>query len=452
MDRLGERLARNRVAIARDLEPKKYWDYLYQEGVFDLDDIDELKAEKGRKNMTDALLGKVERSGPGGIAVFAKTLKQKQPHLFEVLQSELPSEPLATQVQGDITQLNIREMTQYMTGLHVHGEPRPFVRKALGPVEHGQGDESKLNDQQGNTVIPAQSASPFDEEPPFVIPTDVSKLPAHIRPDCSEVYPMTSKPRGIALIINNEEFVQNKEKTEKEQEKEELEHRQGSEKDLQALEKLFQALDFKVKTERNITRAKFLNVLDDIAADNHSLYDCFVLCLMSHGKEGAFYCADGEVVLMETISDFFSNSRCGTLRGKPKVFFIQACRGNTKEKGVVKDSPGNPRSPQPETADDNADTDWHFSFQSQEVIPDHADLLMAYSTVSGYASFRNPNDGSRFVRCLVEVFREKACCEDVLSMLTMVNERISKMGEINSKQVGQPTSTLTKKLFFWPGL
>ena len=79
-------------------------------------------------------------------------------------------------------------------------------------------------------------------------------------------------------------------------------------------------------------------------------------------------------------------------------------------------------------------------------------MLMAYSTVSGYASFRNPRDGSRFVRCLVEVFREKAGHEDVLSMLTMVNNSISSMGEVDSKQVGQPTSTLTKKLFFWPGL
>ena len=51
----------------------------------------------------------------------------------------------------------------------------------------------------------------------------------------------------------------------------------------------------------------------------------------------------------------------------------------------------------------------------------------------------------------MEVFQEKAGHEDVLSMLIMVNDKLSKMGEIGKKQIGQPTTTLTKKLFLWPG-
>lgn len=264
---------------------------------------------------------------------------------------------------------------------------------------------------------------------------------------------MNAKPRGIALIINIEFFVPSNEKTQKEIERERLDSRQGSEKDLKALARLFEALDFKVKTNRNLNKSELMKVLDDVSCDDHSAYDCFVLCLMSHGKEGEFYCADGETILLETVTDFFSNSKCTTLKGKPKLFFIQACRGSVKEKGVVKDSPNSPVPRQPSTVDDDEEEDrgYNFSFP-QEIIPDHADILMAYSTVSGFASFRNPREGSRFVRCLVEVFTEKASHEDVLSMLTMVNAEISKMGEIDTKQVGQPTSTLTKKVYFWPGL
>ena len=265
---------------------------------------------------------------------------------------------------------------------------------------------------------------------------------------------MRSKPRGIALIINNEFFVPSTEQTKKEQEKEQLDNRLGSEKDVQALQKLFEALDFKVKTERNIGRQKILEVLDGICTDDHSAYDCFVLCLMSHGQEGMFYGADGETVPLETVCDFFSNSKCRTLRGKPKLFFIQACRGREKEKGVVKDSPNSPvPTAATVTSHNNEEApDQGYNFSLPTIIPDHADILMAYSTVSGYASFRNPLEGSRFVRCLVEVFQEKAGHEDVLSMLTMVNEKVSLMGEIDSKQVGQPTHTLTKKVFFWPGM
>ena len=72
--------------------------------------------------------------------------------------------------------------------------------------------------------------------------------------------------------------------------------------------------------------------------------------------------------------------------------------------------------------------------------------------VNHYASYRHKVYGSRFVRCLVEVFREKAGHEDVLSMLIMVNDKLNKTGEIGKKQIGQPTTTLTKKLFLWPEL
>ena len=264
---------------------------------------------------------------------------------------------------------------------------------------------------------------------------------------------MNSKPRGIALIINIEFFVPSNEKTKKELEREQLDNRQGSEKDLKALARLFEALDFKVKTNRNLKKSDVLKVLDDVAVEDHSAYDCFVLCLMSHGKEGEFFCADGETILLEDVTNFFSNSQCTTLKGKPKLFFIQACRGNVKEKGVVKDSPNSPGARQPSTVDDNEEKDRGFNFSfPQVIIPDHADILMAYSTVSGFASFRNPLEGSRFVRCLVDVFTEKSSHEDVLSMLTMVNAEIGKMGQIDTKQVGQPTSTLTKKVYFWPGL
>ena len=387
-------------------------------------------------------------------------------------------------------------------------------------MEHGAGENpfntnaetSKISDEQSRQTI----QPPLDEEQPFVSPTDLRKLPVHIHPNSKEVYPMLSKPRGIALIINIEIFFHNLENTQKEEEKEQLVNRLGSEKDIEMLEKLFGALDFKVKIERNLKREEIFKVLDNISDEDHSNYDCFVLCLMSHGSEGFVYGADGERVLLETVRNLFSNSRCSTLNGKPKLFVIQASRGNDidmgavkagnpvtegdisipqistkgtpkllnviqasrgndKDKGVV--NAGNPVTevdisiPQISTkgkpklfviqASRGNDKDkgvvngnpvTEVDISIPQIIPDQADMLMAYSTVSGYASFRNLRYGSNFIRCLVEVFREKAGHEDVLSMLTMVNDSISSMGEVRFKQVGQPTSTLTKKLFFWPGL
>ena len=328
---------------------------------------------------------------------------------------------------------------------------------ALSPVEHGHEERDRafeknssgdFNESLETNQVRSENDTPAEE--PFVIsPYDFRKLPPHIHPDSEDVYPMTTRPRGIALIINNESFDRDSEQTEKEFEKEKLELRQGSEKDTNSLQRLFEGLDFKVRIRRNVTEKQLLKILEDVSKDDHSAYHCFVLCLMSHGKEGQFYCADGKTVCLKKISNFFTNLNCETLRGKPKLFFIQACRGYVKDRGVVEDSPFD-QTPQQPSGESDEGQGWQFSFE-RDIIPNQADMLMAYSTVSGYASFRNPHYGSRFVRCLVEVFQERASHEDVLSMLTKVNDKLSKMGEIDSKQVGQPTSTLRKKVYFWPG-
>ena len=84
------RLRGNRVAILKDLEPKKHWNYLIQEGVLDYDDLDELKAEKTRKARAELLLRKVLLSGARKIDIFVMSLSIYQPHLHELLQRDLP--------------------------------------------------------------------------------------------------------------------------------------------------------------------------------------------------------------------------------------------------------------------------------------------------------------------------------------------------------------------------
>lgn len=84
------RLTLNRVAILKDLEPKKHWNYLIQEGVLDYDDLDELKAEKTRKAQGELLIEKVLRAGRQNVDVFVDSLNIYQRHLFELLQRDLP--------------------------------------------------------------------------------------------------------------------------------------------------------------------------------------------------------------------------------------------------------------------------------------------------------------------------------------------------------------------------
>lgn len=52
--------------------------------------------------------------------------------------------------------------------------------------------------------------------------------------------------------------------------------------------------------------------------------------------------------------------------------------------------------------------------------PANSDFLIAYSTFPGYVSLRDEEEGSWFIQCLEEVFRESASEEHVIDMLTQV--------------------------------
>ena len=53
-----------------------------------------------------------------------------------------------------------------------------------------------------------------------------------------------------------------------------------------------------------------------------------VVVLMSHGGTGYIYGTDFEKVDVKDIQAELDGKKCPNLEGKPKVFFIQACRGS----------------------------------------------------------------------------------------------------------------------------
>ncbi|XP_077534649.1 uncharacterized protein LOC144146580 [Haemaphysalis longicornis] len=69
-------------------------------------------------------------------------------------------------------------------------------------------------------------------------------------------------------------------------------------------------------------------VLKEVAAEKQQRNsECLVVVLSSHGHEQGLYGTDGYCVDLQQIYDLFDNNNCPALQGKPKLFFIQACRG-----------------------------------------------------------------------------------------------------------------------------
>ena len=96
------RLQKHHRAILRDLEPTRLVDFLYQEEVFDYDEMDEVKCQITRRKQAEVLLGKVNRLGGRQMVIFIDSLRQTQEHLYELLRTPIPGEEeaLRNQVQA----------------------------------------------------------------------------------------------------------------------------------------------------------------------------------------------------------------------------------------------------------------------------------------------------------------------------------------------------------------
>jgi hypothetical protein len=171
-----------------------------------------------------------------------------------------------------------------------------------------------------------------------------------------------------------------------------------------------------------------------LAAEDHSNHDCLAVFFLSHGDSGRVNAYDRDFFVEELFMPFHN---CPSLLGKPKLFFIQACRGKWLDHGQ-------------ELCRDVADSAQLFK------IPTWADYLISYSTVDGYYSWRNADNGSWFIQALVAILGDTQYNEmDILSLMTLVNrkvayEYVSRTNDpdwSSKKQVPCILNMLTRRLF-----
>lgn len=260
------------------------------------------------------------------------------------------------------------------------------------------------------------------------------------------VYPMKSKPHGWCLIVNNVDF-------------EYLQRRGGSDLDAEKLKGLFTQLQYKVKVLRNQNSKQLKEALFQFAKlPEHATADSMVVCLLSHGLEGQIYGVDGVLVSIPDLLALFNGYMAKGLVGKPKLFFIQACRGSDYDHGAdTTDGAHFANELQVTKTKEQLltaafPTDKLEKFVEPETLPAEADMLVAYSTVPGYVSWSNLQKGSWFVQAIVDVFSTYAHTEDVVSMLVRVNGKVAREFESynRKKQIPAPVIMLTKKVFFFP--
>ncbi|XP_027446596.1 caspase-10 isoform X2 [Zalophus californianus] len=241
----------------------------------------------------------------------------------------------------------------------------------------------------------------------------------------ASVYRMDRKHRGHCVVVNNHKFTS-------------MSDRPGTDKDAEHLRHVFEWLGFSVRVYDNVTKGHLDNVLQEYKCHpGHSDGDCFVFCVLTHGKFGAVYSSDGTLVPIQEIMSHFTAQQCPGLAHKPKLFFIQACQGEEIQPPVFIEADAvNPERVPPSL---------------QDSIPDEADFLLGLATVPGYVSFRHVEKGSWYIQSLCNHLKSLVPRnEDILSILTAVNNDVSQQAdrEGTKKQMPQPAFTLRKKLVF----
>ncbi|CAH1267055.1 CASP10 [Branchiostoma lanceolatum] len=226
------------------------------------------------------------------------------------------------------------------------------------------------------------------------------------------VYPMHNSPKGVCLIINNINFKG-------------MDRRIEAEGDTGRLATVFGSFDFEVTTFQDLDHSNMVDVLMKQGERDHSNHDCFVCCIMSHGTTGKVFSSnDVGLDILELIKPL-NATRCTSLCGKPKMFFIQACQGEKHQCAQKKDN--------------QTDASATSTFVAKE-----ADIFYGLATVPGYTAIRH-DYGAPYVHYLATTLEKYGKTHDLLTMMAMVNENMNTSEQ--GRLVSSFHSTLRKKVY-----
>lgn len=241
-------------------------------------------------------------------------------------------------------------------------------------------------------------------------------------------YRMRSKPRGLVLIISNIEY------------KLEDKPRFSATHDTNNLQKLFEEMGFKVIVHQNLTGSQMNDVIKNFSKhdDLGKVDSCFVI-VTSHGTEaqdskdkennteiqGMDYSSvskqpNYEKVLCDEIYNHFTAEACPQLAEKPKIFIFQVCRGKKKQEAICHSK----RTVIDSIVSNSSTNEYNITHEYNKPglsTRNYSDMLIVYSTLPGYVSFRDRITGSWFIHYLCNIFMNYAYTTHIYDLFNMVN-------------------------------
>ncbi|GLV45905.1 Death related ICE-like caspase [Carabus blaptoides fortunei] len=257
----------------------------------------------------------------------------------------------------------------------------------------GASTDSSVDSSTYNTVTDAGMSKP----PTYV--TEPIKGALMVTEPHAEEYFMSHKRRGKAIILNHEHF-------------DKEDSREGTQIDVDRLTDVLSTLKFEVEVHKDLEYFDIIQLGRRLSKEDFTDCDCIAFFILTHGNKRKEISARDVYYDSEKLWENFTGDNCVTLAGKPKLFFINACRGKKKDAGIRFFGRG------------RTEADYSGKPNSYK-IPKHADFLMAYSTVDGHLSYRDRSNGTWFIQCLCDVLQEYHDTKDLLKMLTITARKVA---------------------------
>lgn len=269
------------------------------------------------------------------------------------------------------------------------------------------------------------------------------------------IFDTLGEKKGLTVIFNNVNYKH-------------LTFREGSDKDRTHVVEMFESMGYKIYEKENLDSESFekeLKALKDLIEQKDSDYKSLVFFLLGHGNEKGLCLTDYDprnplektVYSYNKLLEQFDWDHCFAFRGKPKLFFIQACQGKNETyilNGLddfqnIKDKP-KPSLRRDDDGNSVADA------TSEPITHPKADFYVACATVPGYVSYRMPAYGSWFIRTLIIVLSVMAHTSNIDAISTAVRSAISSRKardndkDLEKLQQPEARTTLNKPFYFFP--
>ncbi|CAL4088601.1 unnamed protein product [Meganyctiphanes norvegica] len=164
--------------------------------------------------------------------------------------------------------------------------------------------------------------------------------------------------------------------------------RHGSESDSKNIMDTFKNLNHDVHIHTNCTLIETQAKFEELKK-NWTL-NALIIIILSHGTDRySFQTSDGSIMDLHKLRQMFGDKACPSLKGKPKIFLANFCRGTFPE--YVQDAPSYPGATL-------------ISTKPKYEVPHN--LVTIHASTEGIKAVRHVHHGSIFIICLCKILKE----------------------------------------------